>query len=284
MNTQMPRARVQGWLASLTRKSPTRDLRTRWTTIGAIAVAIAVVTVPIVRAQGRGRGQPTMFAENMPYDGRYTFVRIKYDLSGGFDGFGRFRQDIKWAHDYPRGERHFTKIVQELTTVQTRTANSNILALDDPELGRYPIAYLCEPGFWRPSDSEVLGLRNYLTKGGFIIFDDFAGQRDWQNFAEGMKRVIPDGVWLPLTPDDVIFDAFYHVNSLEYVHPLQRVKSEFLGMFEDNDRSKRLLAVANYNNDISEYWEFSDEGLFAVGESNEAYKIGVNYIIYALTR
>ena len=249
-------------------------------TLGVCALAAA----PVVWAQGRGFGgggrQPTYFAPNMPYDGRYTFVRIKYPLGNQ----GGFRQDIKWSHDYPRGERHFTKIVQELTTVQTRTENSNIMGLDDPDLGRYPIAYLCEPGYWRPTDAEVLGLRNYLMKGGFIIFDDFAGDRDWANLEEGMKRVYPNLTWLPLDPKDIVFDAFYHVNSLEYYHPLQRVKSEFLGLFEDNDRRKRMLAVANYNNDISEYWEFSDEGFFAVNESNEAYKIGVNYIIYALTR
>ena len=45
-----------------------------------------------------------------------------------------------------------------------------------------------------------------------------------------------------------------------------------------------LLAVANFNNDISEYWEFSDEGMFPLDMSNEAYKLGVNYLIYALTR
>ncbi|MEO7361293.1 MAG: DUF4159 domain-containing protein [Gemmatimonadaceae bacterium] len=244
--------------------------------------ACALAAAPIVWAQGRGRGRPPMtFADNRPYDGRYTFVRIKYPLPD--NDFG-FRQDIKWSHDYPRGEQHFSKIVQELTSVQTRTGYSNILGLDDPELGKYPIAYMCEPGFWRPTDVEVLGLRNYLEKGGFIIFDDFAGQRDWQSLEQGMKRAFPTLTWLPLDPKDIVFDAFYHVNSLEYYHPLQRVKSEFLGLFEDNDRAKRMLAVANYNNDISEYWEFSDEGMFAVDESNEAYKIGVNYIIYALTR
>ncbi|MEO7998899.1 MAG: DUF4159 domain-containing protein, partial [Gemmatimonadaceae bacterium] len=118
--------------------------------VGVAALAVA----PIVWAQGRRGGgrPPTTFAPNMPYDGRYTFVRIKYPLPD--NGFG-FRQDIKWSHDYPRGERHFTKIVQELTTVQTRTENSNIIGLDDAELGKYPVAYMCEPGFWRPTESEV---------------------------------------------------------------------------------------------------------------------------------
>ena len=55
-------------------------------------------------------------------------------------------------------------------------------------------------------------------------------------------------------------------------------------MFEENDPTKRMLAIVNYNNDLSEYWEFSDTGMFPLDMSNEAYKLGVNYIIYALTR
>ena len=58
----------------------------------------------------------------------------------------------------------------------------------------------------------------------------------------------------------------------------------FRGLFEDNDPTKRLIAIANYNTDLSEFWEFADSGYRAVEESNEAFKLGVNYIIYALTR
>ena len=45
-----------------------------------------------------------------------------------------------------------------------------------------------------------------------------------------------------------------------------------------------VVVIVNYNNDMGEYWEFSDTGLFAIDLSNEAYKLGVNYIVYALTR
>ena len=38
------------------------------------------------------------------------------------------------------------------------------------------------------------------------------------------------------------------------------------------------------NNDIGEAWEWSDQGVFAIDVSNEAYKLGINYIIYAMTR
>jgi hypothetical protein len=43
------------------------------------------------------------------------------------------------------------------------------------------------------------------------------------------------------------------------------------------------MAVANVDNDISEYWEYSDQGLVPINLSNEAYKFGVNYVIYGLT-
>ncbi len=245
--------------------------------IGALCLLMHT-TGSLLSAQRRSAPQ---FEPNVPYDGRLTWVRIKYimpDFSGGFRS-----RDLPWAHDYPRGERHFTKIVSEISTARVRLGASNILTLDDPQLGRYPVAYMAEPGFWRPSEKEVLGLRNYLTKGGFIIFDDFAGQH-WMNFESQMRRVFPNVRAVPLDTKHPIFDSFYKISSLEYTHPYYGLKSVFYGFFEDNDPRKRLLAIANYNNDLSEMWEFSDVGMFPVDMSNEAYKLGVNYVIYALTR
>ena len=42
--------------------------------------------------------------------------------------------------------------------------------------------------------------------------------------------------------------------------------------------------IANFQNDLSEYWEHSDTGYAPVDLTNEAYKIGVNEFIYGLTR
>jgi hypothetical protein len=246
--------------------------------------ALLALVVPDASVQAQRRGQQPAFLPNVPYDGRLTFVRVKYSLpefgAGGFRG-GR---DIPWSHDYPRGERNFTKIVSELSTARVRIDASNILTLDDPQLGRYPIAYMAEAGFWRPSEAEALGLRNYLTKGGFIIFDDFAGEH-WMNFETQMKKVLPNLRPIELTASHPIFDSFYRIASIEYDHPVYRgYKSVFYGVFEQNDPTKRMLAIVNYNNDLSEYWEFSDTGMYPLDMSNEAYKLGVNYIIYALTR
>jgi len=53
--------------------------------------------------------------------------------------------------------------------------------------------------------------------------------------------------------------------------------------FENNDPSARLMVVANYNNDIGDYWEWSDSGYLPIDLTNDAYKLGVNYIVYAMT-
>ena len=41
--------------------------------------------------------------------------------------------------------------------------------------------------------------------------------------------------------------------------------------------------IVNYNTDISQFWEWSGRGLRPIGDTNEAYKLGVNYVIYGVT-
>jgi hypothetical protein len=99
-----------------------------------------------------------------------------------------------------------------------------------------------------------------------------------------MRGVFADLQPMRMTPGDKVFDAFYHITTLNYNHPYFGMPSEFWGIYENNDRDGRLLAMINYNNDLSEYWEFSDEQFFPVNMSNDAYKLGINYLVYALTR
>lgn len=243
-----------------------------------IVVLLLVAVALVASAQGFGNRGERAPIENVPYDGRFTFARIRFEPIGGW---GR---DQKWDHDFPRAERNFTRILSELSTLEPYQGPSggNVLALDDPELFKYPIAYLCEPGFWTPTDAEAEGLRNYLRKGGFLIVDDFAGPQ-WFQFEEAMRKVLPDGQLVRLDATHPIFDSFFRIESLDYDHPYFGVKAEFLGVFEDNDPSKRLMVIVNYNNDIGDYWEWSDAGFFPIEMSNEAYKLGVNYIMYAMT-
>lgn len=220
-------------------------------------------------------------AGDIPYDGRFTFARIRFETSLG-GGFIRSR-DAPWAHDYPRAERNFMRILEETTSLDPHLDGSNVLATDDPELFRYPVAYLVEPGFWNPSEAEVRGLRAWLRKGGFLIVDDFRG-RDWRNFAGQMRRVLPDEDLVELDVSHPVFQSFFRIEALDLAPPtFRQYEPAYYGIFEDNDPEGRLMLVANYNNDIGDYWEWSDVGYVPIDLSNEAYKLGVNYIIYGMT-
>jgi hypothetical protein len=246
---------------------------------GVLAVLLLLGGASIAQAQEGFDPPPADPRNNIPYDGRFVFARIMFQPS--LQRFGR--RDLRWDHDYPRAELHFTRILQQITSLRPYTEGGNIVALDDPELFKYPLAYMAEPGFWTMTDKEMAGLRAYLQKGGFIIFDDFAG-REWFNFEQQIRRALPEAQLIKLDKSHPIFDSFYRIESLEYQHPYFGVPSEFYGIFENNDPSRRLLMIVNYNNDIAEYWEWSDVGFFPVELSNEAYKLGVNYIVYGMTR
>lgn len=245
------------------------------------ALVLALLTPALVDAQRGGRGRVSEPEPNAVYDGRFTFARIMYDV--GFGNTIMIGQQIPWSHDYPTGERNFTQMLKELSTVRARNTESVILALNDPELFKYPVAYMAEPGYWRPNDAEVAALRAYLLKGGFFIFDDMQA-RQWQNLEGQMRRVLPDARWVVLTAEHPIFDSFYRISSLEDLPGAYDGETRYMGIFENNDPSKRLMVIANHNNDISEFWEWAATGYFPIDLSNEAFKLGINYIVYALTR
>jgi len=222
-------------------------------------------------------------------DGRFTFLRIQFETGGaglrGFDRSRGSRGEPPWEHDRPRAERNFAKILDATTFVDARQDEEAgvFLTFDDPALFNYPAAYIVEVGFWQPDDAEVQGLREYLLKGGFLIVDDFRGQRELQNFAYQMGRVLPGQRLYELTGEQEIFDSFFHIPDPMAMTPYYDENPMYLGMFEDDDPRKRLLAIVNYNNDLAEYWEYSDQGYVPIELSNQAYKFGVNYIIYAMT-
>ena len=224
-------------------------------------------------------------ADPTEYDARVTFVRLRYNSSAdpdfGMRG-GGFSREPYWAHDYPRAERNLMHIIDEVTTISPYTEGGRVIDIGDPELHKYPIAYMAEPGFWTMNDKEAENLRTYLLKGGFLIFDDFGGSH-WANFASQMARVLPQARWIQLDASHPVFHSFFEIPSLDDLFPSYRGQPVFFGLFEHNDPRKRMYAVANYNNDIGENWEYSDTGFMPVELSNEAYKFGVNYLVYALT-
>jgi hypothetical protein len=230
---------------------------------------------------------PPDWRGNPFYDGHVTFVRIKYR---GYEHFTD--QGPGWAHDYPRAESHFDRIMRDISSMRIFVEappiyGSTILALDDPLIMKYPVAYLSEPGGWHMTPSETEGLRKYISKGGFIVFDDMGccGRQfsDLPNLVYEWNKAFPKAKMMLLPETHPIFDSFFKID-FDKVEPYyyRGSRAQIYAFYEDNDPKKRVLAVINNMQDLGDFMEWSDRG-FDVAPSNEAYKLAVNYYVYALT-
>ena len=243
--------------------------------VGLVAAAVAIAPFMAAAQRRPFLGSRYRLPPNVAYDGRFTFVRAQYARYGG------------WAADYPTMETNLSTILREITELRPHPDGTNVHSFDDLELLRFPIAYLSEPGYWFPNDGEVLGLRKYLQKGGFLIADDFHFEQEWAVFERAMRRVLPTGRIDRLTLSHPIFNTFFQIKSLQVPYPgrlgEQGLMGEFFGIHEDNDARRRLQVIINYNIDLGDYVEWSAEDLYNPASTNEAYKFMVNYLIYGLT-
>ena len=144
---------------------------------------------------------------NVPYDGQFTFARLSYTV------YGR----SGWEYDYPAMERNLMTMLEELTDDQSARPGQQHPHAGRPELLKFPVAYLSEPGYWIPATPRSLGLRNYIVKGGFLIVDDFYPQRVG-GLRAAMMRVLPKARSKARCQHPV-FQSFFEIKSLEVPYP-----------------------------------------------------------------
>lgn len=253
-------------------------------------IALGAVALPLLGQGGYRFGPPPnpgkedFEKNNVAYDGRFTYARYRYTPTRiGWPRDGAFNADYQWDHDYPRADHHFPTIIDELTTIHARRKESNIFAITDTAFFKFPFAYFCEPGYWTLNDEEAKSLKAYLLKGGFLIVDDMRGGYTMQNLMDQLHKALPDAQPVELTVAHPIFHSFFEIDSLPRVPPYGQGPSRYFGIFENNDPNGRMMMIINYDNDISESWEWSDTGFIPIDLTNEDYKLGVNYLVYAMT-
>ena len=118
-------------------------------------LAIGVVVLAICAMAGAAAAQRRGFfygwdesVKNIPYDGRFTFARIRYTPTPGGNWAGG---SPSWVHGYPLAEQNLMQIMHEISILDAHVDDVNVVTLDDPELFRYPIAYIIEVGWWSPT-------------------------------------------------------------------------------------------------------------------------------------
>ena len=211
-----------------------------------------------------------------PKDAEFTYARIRFHMTSD----AIFVREVPWHHDYPYGDEAFPSFLKEVSRVHTESNAFQIVDIDSPELFKYPFAYLCEPGYLELNDKDVKNLREYLERGGFIMVDDFRGQRHLSNLVYQMKKVFPNRNIIPLTINHPIFHSFYDIDTLDMRPPYGPGPVEFLGLEDDHGR---LMMVIDYNNDLSEFWESIDRGEMSMRDAATSLKFGMDYAMYAFS-
>src|SRR5438552_3297733 len=251
----------------------------------------------------------------------FFFTRLAYNENPtgccrhNYRGFGRFRiptmpippqyecpefggknffppQGWGWGTDYPGGDCKFMGGIHRLTGMRV-SPNPNILAPMDPDLFKYPFIYAVEPGGMYFTDEEAVRIREYLLRGGFFYLDDFWGRRERENFEEQMHKVFPEKQMELLSPKHEIFHTFFDIKEILqvpgegrgcYGGPGWEVPDEIdPRVYAMTDDKGRVMVIATYNSDYGDAWEYMVEACYPEKFSGEAYRIGLNFMIYAMS-
>ena len=79
-----------------------------------------------------------------------------------------------------------------------------------------------------------------------------------------MTLVLPGRHLELLELEDPVFQSFFHIKSLAMTNPTGRWAPSFWGVRDD---AGCVQVVANFNNDIGEYWEWSEHGYYPPSSS-----------------
>jgi Domain of unknown function (DUF4159) len=196
-----------------------------------------------------------------------------------------------WTQDYPRADRHFAMAVRRLTRVHVRSVEQPVNLNDADDVFNWPWLCAGEMGDWKLTRDQAQKLRDYLLRGGFLMLDDFWGTEEYQRFFESMELVFPDRKIVEIDDVDPIFHTVYDLDQ-RYQVPgewaLRRGSTyrkdgsvaHWLGIYDDH---QRVMVAMSFNSDIGDSWEWADDPRYPERYSALGMRIGVNYVIYALT-
>jgi len=227
-------------------------------------------------------------SQTLDYDasGEFNFVRVQFDsYYGGGMGYG------PWSIDFPDADRNFLRGVSRLTNIRVMS-DPIVLRLDDERIFDYPFLYMLEVGqgggiTLRPSEAE--GLREYLLRGGFLLIDDFWGQREWDNFYATFTQIFPDREIVELQNDHEIFHVYYDIDGPQLIPALYRTDEygeqgiDYASNHAILDDSGRVMVLVNWNSDMGDGWEHTYHPAYPTRYANAAYQLGINYLMYSLT-
>jgi Domain of unknown function (DUF4159) len=217
--------------------------------------------------------------------GRYSGGRF-----GGFGGTDWEHGLSIWSQDFPRADRHFVQAVRRLTRLHVRSVEQ-LVNLDEGDVFDWPWLYAVQVGHWNLTDAQAKTMREYLLRGGFFMCDDFWGENEWNIFMASMKRVVPDRDPEELPDNAAIFHGVYDLDNRYQVASegsVMRGVTEKCANCPDHwraiyDDKGRVMVAITFQSDVGDSWEWADSPSYPEKYAALGIRIGVNYIIYAMT-
>jgi hypothetical protein len=218
---------------------------------------------------------------------QFVFARLACTNRDSYMYWPEYWPDMPpWKHDYPESDEYIINLLHELTSVRVKPTSYEIVRLDSPEVFKYPFLYLSEPGFLALTNKEIENLGEYIRRGGFIMADDFRtgaylrGPEELEILRYYLKRAVPERDLVRLDLSHPIFHSFYDINTLKMQPPYGQFEPQFWGL---SDEYGNLQLIANYNNDIGDFWKYLDHGDKPLQDSSTSIRLGINYIVYAMS-
>ena len=196
-----------------------------------------------------------------------------------------------WTQDYPRADRHFALALRRLTRVHVRSVEQPVNLDDGDDVFNWPWLAAGEMGDWKLTVAQAKALREYLLRGGFLMLDDFWGTDEWERFDESMKLIFPDRPILEIDDSDSIFHTVYDLDDRYQIAGQWALRrgttyrkdgsvAHWRGIFDDH---RRVMVAMSFNSDIGDSWEWADDPQYPEKYSALGIRIGVNYVVYAMT-
>jgi hypothetical protein len=264
---------------------------------GAIGLAFACVALAFQRPFHQYPGVEYPEFEVPPdwnQNAEFAFARLMFP-PGPLDGYypryqGDWHRGLSlWTQDYPRADRHFSRALQRLTRVSVRSVEQPVMLEDGDEAFNWPWLYAVQVGEWGLNENEARIMREYLLRGGFFMADDFHGIDEWNEFEKRIKFVFPDRPIVDIDDKDQIFHAVYDLDDkiqvpgqahLRLGYKNNGIGAHWRGIYDDKGR---IMVAISYNSDLGDAWEYADDPYYPEKFSGLAIRIGVNYVVYAMT-
>jgi Domain of unknown function (DUF4159) len=247
-------------------------------------------------------GDSTPLPPDWQRPGEWAFARLMYP-PGPNDGYrGRFDGDWHlglslWTQDGPPADRSLAAATRRLTRIDARSVEQDVDLEDGDEVYNWPWLYAVQVGEWGLTQHQAAILRDYLLRGGFFMADDFHGAYEWNMFLQRIRMVFPDRPIVEIQDNDPIFHTVYDLDDRYQIpgaaHLREGYKIPDYSQGPDDgkgahwraiyDDKGRIMVAISFNSDIGDAWEWSDRAEYPEKFSDLAFRIGINYIVYAMT-